>query len=193
MATIGVSSPSTTSAPTTFTGTLSSTNLKSFVEPHPTDATKEIRFVCLEGPESGTYFRGSGRITGGFAKIAVPESFRDVTDRNGLTVVATAVGGPGSIWVVRKGLDEILLQASSDVEFDYVVNGVRRAYRDFTPVHDNESFVPDSPGDRRFALYAPEIQRRLVATGIYNADGTVNLDTARRLGWDKHWSGARDK
>jgi hypothetical protein len=176
-----------------FTGSLTATNLKSFVEPHPTDPTKQLRFVCLEGPESGTYFRGSGHIVGGFAKIAVPESFRDVTDEKGLTVVATAVGGPGSIWVVRKGLNEIVLQANSDVDFDYVVNGVRKAYKDFAAIQDNQSFIPDGADDNRFALYAPEIQRRLVATGIYNPDGTVNLETAKRLGWDKHWSGARDK
>jgi len=171
-----------------FTGTLTATNLKSFVEPHPTDPTKQIRFVCLEGPESGTYFRGSGHIVGGFAKIEVPESFRAVTDDRGLTVVATAVGGPGAIWVMKKGLSEIVLQANTDVEFDYVVNGVRKAYHDFTAIENNQNFLPDGPDDRRFALYAPEIQRRLVSTGIYHPDGTVDLETAKRLGWDKSWS-----
>jgi hypothetical protein len=175
------------------TGNLAVTGSKSFVEPHPTDPSKQIRFVCLEGPESGTYFRGSGRVAGGFATIEVPESFRDVTDENGLTVVATPVGGPGSIWVVRKGLDRIVLQASSDVHFDYVVNGVRKAYRDFEVVGENRSFVPDGPDDKSFAQYAPEIQRRLVATGIYNADGTVNLETAKRLGWDKRWPEAQNR
>ena len=34
------------------------TGTKSFVEPHPTDPTKVIRYVSLEGPEAGTYFRG---------------------------------------------------------------------------------------------------------------------------------------
>ncbi|HET7453720.1 MAG TPA: hypothetical protein VFL12_13315 [Thermoanaerobaculia bacterium] len=170
-----------------FTGTMTATGTKSFVEPHPTDATKEIRFVCLEGPESGTYFRGRGRFQGGIAAIDVPESFRSVTDAEGLTVVATPVGGPAVVWVAKLGLDRIVLQASSDVEFHYVVNGVRKAYRDFQAIGENESFVPDGPDDPRFALYAPEIQRRLVATGIYNADGTVNLETAKRLGWDKRW------
>ena len=169
------------------TGTLTIGGSKSFAEPHPTDPTKEIRFVCLEGPESGTYFRGSGHVVGGFAKIAVPESFRMVSDEKGLTVVATAVGGPGAIWVVRKNLDEIVLQANTDVEFDYVVNGVRRAYKDFEVIRENQLFIPDGPDDPRFAFYAPEIQRRLVATGIYNADGKVNLETAKRLGWDERW------
>lgn len=170
-----------------FNGTMTATGTKSFAEPHPTDPTKEIRYVCLEGPEAGTYFRGHGRIVGGFAKIDVPESFRDVSDENGMTVVATAVGGPGSIWVMKKALDQILLQANSDVEFDFVVNGVRKSYKDFAAIRVNESFIPDGPDDRRFALYAPEIQKRLVATGIYNADGTVNRETAKRLGWDREW------
>jgi len=170
------------------TGTLTVGGSKSFAEPHPTDPTKEIRFVCLEGPESGTYFRGSGHIVGGFAKITVPESFRMVSDEKGLTVVATAVGGPGAIWVVKKDLNEIVLQASSDVAFDYMVNGVRRAYKDFDVIRENQLFVPDGPDDKRFAFYPPEIQRRLVATGIYNADGSVNLETAKRLGWDARWT-----
>jgi hypothetical protein len=174
-----------------FVGTMTATGMKSFLEPHPTDATKQIRFVCLEGPESGTYFRGSGHAVGGFAKIEVPESFRDVTDEKGLTVVATAVGGPGSIWVVRKNLDEIVLQANTDVDFDYIVNGFRKAYKDFQPIEEDEGFVPLGPNDSRFALYAPELQRRLVATGIYHADGTVNLETAHRLGWDKQRSWKR--
>jgi hypothetical protein len=121
------------------------------------------------------------------AAIDVPEAFRSVTDPEGLTVVATPVGGPAVVWVAKLGLDRIVLQASSDVDFHYVVNGVRKAYRDFAPVAANSDFVPDGPDDRRFALYAPEIQRRLVATGIYNADGTVNLETAKRLGWDRNW------
>jgi hypothetical protein len=127
------------------------------------------------------------------AAIDVPESFRSVTDADGLTVVATPVGGPAVVWVAKLGLDRIVLQASSDVEFHYVVNGVRKAYKDFQPIHENESFVPDGPQDRRFAFYAPEIQQRLVATGIYNADGTVNLETAKRLGWDKHWPESREQ
>jgi hypothetical protein len=27
----------------------------------------------------------------------------------------------------------------------------------------------------------------LIQNGTYNADGTVNMETARRLGWDKVW------
>ncbi len=185
----GVYTTGNSRASETLTGTLTIAGSKSFAEPHPTDPTKEIRFVCLEGPESGTYFRGHGRVVSGFAKIAVPESFRMVTDSENITVQLTPVGGLAVLACVQKNLDTIVVQGSGDVEFDYMINGVRKAYKDFAVVRANESFIPDGPGDRRFALYAPEIQKRLVATGIYNADGTVNLETARRLGWDKAWKG----
>lgn len=40
-------------------GDFGGTGARHFVEPHPTDATKVIRYVALEGPESGTYFLGT--------------------------------------------------------------------------------------------------------------------------------------
>lgn len=34
---------------------------------------------------------------------------------------------------------------------------------------------------------SPQQKRRLVANGTYRTDGTVNIETARKLGWDKIW------
>ncbi len=34
---------------------------------------------------------------------------------------------------------------------------------------------------------SPEQKRRLIANGTYDPDGTVNTETARRLGWEKAW------
>jgi hypothetical protein len=48
---------------------------KSFVQPHPTDASKQILFYCLEGNENGTYFRGTTRLVGGRAEIPIPEEW----------------------------------------------------------------------------------------------------------------------
>ena len=165
---------------------LAVTGTKSFVEPHPTDPTKEIRYVCLEGRESGTYFRGSSKIVNGFAVIAVPKDFRMVSSPNGLTVVTTPQGSLAVLACVRKGLDEIVVQGSADVEFDYVVNGVRKAFSDFQPVSENRDFVPSGPDDKRLTAGLPaESLRRLKATGILNDDGSINLETAHRLGWDQ--------
>jgi hypothetical protein len=33
-----------------------------------------------------------------------------------------------------------------------------------------------------------EAKKRLIANGTYNADGTVNMGTAERVGWTKIWA-----
>jgi hypothetical protein len=169
-------------------GDIGGTGAKYFIEPHPTDASKEIRYVSLEGPEAGTYFRGSARTVHGRATIQVPESFRMVTDEKGLTVVVTPVGEMAQIAVVRRSLDSIVVQSSKDVEFDYMVNGFRRAFRDFEPISENSSFVPTGPNDTRFFSLPLESRNRLVATGIYTPEGKVNLVKAHEMGWDQRWA-----
>src|SRR5439155_21818790 len=105
-------------------GTIGATGVKSFIDPHPTDPGKVIQSISLEGAEAGTYFRGRSRFQRGMAMIAVPEDFRLVTDVEGLTVQITPIGEMASFAVVRMGLDEILVKASRDVEFSYLVQGL---------------------------------------------------------------------
>jgi hypothetical protein len=168
-------------------GTLGVTGTKSFVEPHPADASKAIRFVSLEGNEAGTYFRGRGKFERGLARIGVPEEFRMVTGAEGLGIQVTPIGEMASVAVVRINLNEIVVKASRNVEFFYTVNGVRKGYEGFSPMEDASLFVPRSADYRMPAGLSPEAQRKLVANGTYNPDGTVNLDTAKRLGWTEKW------
>lgn len=162
---------------------------KNFVEPHPTDPSKLVQYVSLEGPESGTYFRGRGRFQNGFATIRPPEDFRIVTDAEGLSVQITPIGEMATYAVVRIGIDEIVLKASRNVEFFYTVNGVRRAHKGFQPIADsNGFFVRRGERSRIPANFPDELRRRLIANGTYREDGTVNMDTARRLGWDRVWA-----
>lgn len=173
-------------------GNFAATGTKSFVEPHPTDPSKEIRYVSLEGPEAGTYFRGSGRTVHGKATIEVPESFRLVTAEHGLTVVVTPVGELAQIAAISKSLDRIVIQSSKDVAFDYMVNGVRKAFQDFEPIVPNSDFIPRSQEDPNFFALPPEIQQRLIDTGIYLPDGKVNLEKAREMGWDRTWESRQE-
>jgi hypothetical protein len=175
-----------------FLGGLGGTGVKSFVEPHPTDPAKEIRYVCLEGPESGTYFRGRARIVNGFATIAVPDDFRMVTSESGLTIVATPVGALAVLAAVHQDLDRIVIQGSADVEFNYLVNGVRRAVPSWKPVIENHDFIPHGPADRSLIMGLPaENLERLKRNGTLNADGSINVETAHRLGWDNQESWKR--
>ena len=168
-------------------GTLGAAGAKNFVEPHPTDPTREIRYASLEGREVGTYFRGSGHIVHGEAVIDVPADFKMVTSAEGLTVVATPTGELAMIACISKSLDRIVIRGSADVDFDFLVSGVRKAYVDFEPIHANTSFVPSSrdSADEMTAALPAESVRRLISNGTLNADGTINAQTARRLGWDQ--------
>jgi hypothetical protein len=168
-------------------GNSGATGSKHFVEPHATDPSKVILYSSLEGREVGTYFRGTSRIVNHQAVIEVPEDFRMVTDEEGLTVQLTPVGDLATLAVVSQDLNHIAVKASKDVTFHYLVQGVRRAFKDLQPVRIGYEFVPRSPADTPQPFLTPEARRRLIANGTYNADGTVNMATAERMGWAKVW------
>ncbi len=169
------------------TGDFGGTGAKYFVEPHPTDATRVIRYVALEGPEAGTYFRGRAKLSNGSAVIPVPESFRLVSDEEGLTVQITPIGEPVTIAVTEVGLNQIVVQASKDVEFFYTVNGVRQTFKDLEVISQSREYMPRSADARMPEGFSPEQKRRLIANGTYNPDGTVNMQTAERVGWTRVW------
>jgi hypothetical protein len=168
-------------------GNLSISGTKSFIDPHPTDASKVIDYVSLEGPEAGTYFRGTGQIVHGMAIIDVPEHFAMVTDPEGLTVQLTPIGASSNMYIESEGLDGIVVRASRDVKFHYLVQGVRSAFRDHQPIAENTMFVPRSSDAQMPTALSVQQKKRLVENGTYNADGTPNKDTARALGWAKVW------
>jgi len=158
---------------------------KYFHQPHPTDPSKEIRFACLEGNESGTYFRGSARVKDGRAVIEIPEDFRLASEEEGVTVQLTPIGALAILAVESRSAEEIVVLGSEDVEFNYMVNGVRRGFAGLETIIENHSFVPEpSEWDRpAFNQFRPAYRQLLVDNGILNADFTPNLETAERLGW----------
>jgi hypothetical protein len=168
-------------------GNYGGTGAKYFVEPHPEKAGVVIRYVSLEGNEAGTYFRGRGKFQNGVATIEVPEDFRLVTDPEGLTVNVTPIGEMATVAAVKIGLDRIQVRGSRDVEFSYMVNGVRKSHKHLTPIGPGSEYMPESAG-AKIPLYLTEGQKAmLISNGTYKPDGTVNMETARRLGWDKAW------
>jgi hypothetical protein len=169
-------------------GDIGATGAKFFVEPHPRDAAKVIRYVALEGPEAGTYFRGTAETRGGTAIIEVPESFRLVTESEGLTVQLTSVGGLATLGVVSQDLNQIVVRTSEDVRFHYQVNGVRHGYGGYEPVTASSEFAPEKADARIPAGLTEAEKRSLISNGTYNPDGTVNVETARALGWDQRWN-----
>ena len=141
-------------------GNMGASGTKPFVEPHPTDPTLVIRFVALEGPEAGTYFRGTATTVDRRAVIPVPESFRIVTAEEGLTVQLTPVGDLAQMAVITRDLNQIVVRSSRDVTFDYHVNGVRRAYKDWQVVAEGQEYADGRPPTRRCRPLSRRRRRR---------------------------------
>lgn len=162
-------------------GDTGATGTKSFIQPHPTDASKQIKFVCLEGNESGTYFRGKTMVQGGTTVIEVPEDFRLASESDNLTVQLTPMGN-ARVWVESYNLNRVVIGSTADIEVHYMVNGIRRGYGDLQTIERNVAYVPRET--RAFGTQYPQaIRDMLVENGTLNPDYTPNLDTAARLGW----------
>jgi Collagen triple helix repeat (20 copies) len=163
-------------------GRFTATSNKGFTQPHPTDPSKNVFFVCLEGNENGTYFRGTSRLVDGKAVIEIPEEWKLVTAEDGITVQVTPKG-PAVIYVAEESRDRIVIRGTNDVPFHYFVNGVRRGFTKYEPYTTNHGFRPEVRGIPYGTQYPDELRRILVANGILNADFTPNEATARRQGW----------
>lgn len=164
-------------------GDLGASGLKPFVHPHPTDPSRQIRFVALEGNEPGTYHRGTAQLVDGVAVVPVPEDFRLVTRAEGLTAQVTAVGGPAILWIEQQDLETLVVRGSHDVAFHYLVQGVRRGFEDMQTIEPNRVFVPTVRGVPFGNAYRESYRQLLVENGILNPDYTPNEFTAARLGW----------
>ena len=126
---------------------VSSNGTKSFVQNHPEDPGAVIVYTALEGDEAGTYTRGSARLVGGEARIALGETFRWVTNPDiGLTAHLTPVGDWADLYVASKSTTEIVVRShdprARDAAFDYVVFGLRIGFEDNPVVRDKEHDMP---------------------------------------------------
>jgi hypothetical protein len=132
-------------------GNITASGAKLFVQQHPKDPQQYIAFVALEGPEAGTYTRGTFRLNNGVAEINLPESFSLVTGDDGMTVQVTPRGKVrGMLYVESVSPSKLVVMASDDadasVNFDYLVNGVRIGYENFESMRKtNESKNNGSP------------------------------------------------
>jgi hypothetical protein len=117
---------------------------KNFAMVDPTDAKKAIYYAALEGPEAGTYFRGTAKTVGGKAVIELPSHFSKVTETKGITVQLTPNGGWSQLYVEEKTPERLVVrvaQGNTDVEFDFFVQGVRAGYSDFQVERPNDGSI----------------------------------------------------
>lgn len=161
--------------------------MKPFVVPYVGDASKQIMYIAAEADEALTMTRGRGRFERGLATIQLPRHFQLVTEEEGLSIQVTPIGEMANVAVVSLDLERgITLRASRSVEFFYTVHGVRRGYAEFEPVQENIHFVPNGPNEK-MDPWPEHTKKVLIQNGIYKEDGMPNVETAKRMGWDKVW------
>jgi hypothetical protein len=109
---------------------------KDFIQPHPTDTTKVIKYICVEAGEAMTMVRGLSMTSGGSVEIALPEHFGLVTSADApLTVLLTPENAPVLLYTAKKSKESISVvmkpadfREYGDAQFAWQVSGVRDGY-----------------------------------------------------------------
>lgn len=116
-------------------------DVKSFVEDHPLDPSKEIVYACVEGPEAAMYMRGTTKLVNGKATINLPEHYRVLAVESSMTVLLTPLSASSNgLAVTTKDLNGIIVQelmnGSGSYEFDWEVKCVRKSFEDYQVVRE---------------------------------------------------------
>jgi len=122
------------------------TSRKPFDIPHPTKKGHRLRHVCLEGPESGVYYRG--RLTGKNV-IELPEYWRGLVDAETITVTLTQIKTSqdliidGIEWGTRV---KVRSGNGTDIDCFYLVHAERKDGEKLIVEYEGQS-SDDYPGD----------------------------------------------
>jgi hypothetical protein len=99
---------------------------KTFVIDHPLDDKKYLVHACLEGPESGVYYRGFGFVRSDIGIVIELPNYVDLIATN-FTVHLTAIDKKANLWASRIKNNRFMVYSDENVEFDYIVYGTRQS------------------------------------------------------------------
>jgi hypothetical protein len=122
------------------------TSRKPFDIPHPTKKGYRLRHVCLEGPESGVYFRG--RLTGKNI-IDLPDYWQRLVDPETITVNLTQIGSSQDLIVEKiEWGKKIIIKSGSGTTIDcyYIIHAERSDDEKLIVEYEGTS-IDDYPGD----------------------------------------------
>ena len=117
---------------------------KGFDIKHPTKDNYRLRYVCLEGPEGGVYFRGKVRNKN---VISLPDYWEKLVDPTTITVSLTPIGAHQNVIVKRVEPTQIHLQAQGGMPINcfFHVFGARADGETLTPEYQGQT-PEDYPG-----------------------------------------------
>lgn len=122
-----------------------SAGAKPFDMPHPSKDGYRLRYVCVEGPENGVYFRG--RVVNKNV-INLPDYWKDLVDHTTISVQLQPIGAHQNVIVKRVEPTQIHLQAQGGMPINcyYHVFGERQDIERLVEEYEGTS-PADYPGD----------------------------------------------
>ena len=117
-------------------GTINPQGWKGFDIKHPTKENHRLRYVCLEGPEGGVYYRG---ILKDSEFIELPDYWKDLVDTKTITVHLTPIGTYQYLYyTVAKNRIIVKNHSNLPTHCSYIVYGERK---------DGEPLIPEYKGN----------------------------------------------
>jgi len=122
---------------------------KQFRVKNPADASTDICYTSLEGPEAAAYLRGTTSLVDGQATIELPDHFQAVASQRGITVTVTPLSARSEgLAVTEKSPSRVVVRELRDgrgnYDFDYLVMAVRRGHEDFQVIQPTRLGRPAS-------------------------------------------------
>jgi hypothetical protein len=118
---------------------------KSFDIPHPSKpTTHRLRYVCLEGPETGAYIRGKTDNS----RIELPSYWKDLVYEDSISIFLTPIDQYQELYVQYITSSEIYIgnRTNSPINCHYIIYGERRTSDKLTPEYEGTT-PNDYPGD----------------------------------------------
>ena len=117
-------------------GTINVQGWKGFDIKHPTKENHRLRYICLEGPEGGVYYRG---ILKDSEFIELPDYWKDLVDTKTITVHLTPIGTYQYLYyTVAKNRIIVKNHSNLPTHCSYIVYGERK---------DGERLIPEYKGN----------------------------------------------
>ena len=138
------------------------------------DESTGIYHTALEGPEAGTYHRGTAALINGEAVISLPDHFALIASREGMTVQLTPHSAESEgLAVISKSPEEIrikeLRKGKGNYEFDFIVHAVHKKYTDFKVIQDlNRVYNVDSSPEYVDKTSAKQLELEKIREHIMN-------------------------
>jgi|TARA_R100001443_G_scaffold35459_2_gene49211 hypothetical protein len=149
-------------------GTINEQSWKGFDIKHPSKEGHRLRYICLEGPEGGVYYRG--RLKGSNI-IELPEYWRNLVHEDSITVQLQPIGKNQNLViesfntgyvVVEIGTNQDFLTGEILIDCFYHVYGARKDGEVLIPEYKGETPEDYPGGNTQYSIAGHHYDKRTI-------------------------------